>query len=206
MNVQQRLRPRRSCRCATSRGGPSAVDGGSRQRWDPRDPRLTDMRWSSVTGRPFTRLQKASVCVDPSEIARSDANLTQVTGVAGEERPADSRGSRRHRSLSEQTSVRALSRTDADDQGDFRDSTSSRCSPRLRPASSTLSTSVITGGAMSARKLAPARVGGAAYCAVRATTNGRPGQVGTESHSRGFRPETARFGAIRVRVIGPWSV
>ena len=151
MNVQQRLRPRRSCRCATSRGGPSAVDGGGRQRWDPRDPRLTDMRWSSVTGRPFTRLQKASVCVDPSEIARSDANLTQVTGVAGEERPADSRGARRHGSLSEQTSVRALSRTDADDQGDFRYSTSSRCSPRLRPASSTLSTSVTTEGAMSAR-------------------------------------------------------
>ena len=93
------------------------------------------MRWSSVT-TPRSRLQKASVCVDPSEIAHSDANLTQVTEVAGEERPADSRGLRRHGNLSEQTSVRALSRTDADDQGDFRYPTSSRCSrssPRLRP-------------------------------------------------------------------------
>ena len=42
------------------------------------------------TRRGHSRLHKAGV--DPSEIARSDANLTQVTGFAGRERLADSRG------------------------------------------------------------------------------------------------------------------
>ena len=51
------------------------------------------MRWSSVTGAAVHTTAESVRSVDPSEIARSDANLTQVTGVAGEERPADSRGS-----------------------------------------------------------------------------------------------------------------
>ena len=58
------------------------------------------MRWSSVTGAAVHTIAESVRMRRPSEIARSDANLTQVTGVAGEERPADSRGSRRHRSLS----------------------------------------------------------------------------------------------------------
>ena len=36
--------------------------------------------------------------------------------------------------------------------------------------------------------------------------NGRSGQARTESRSGSFRPETARFGEIRKRLIGPWAV
>jgi SAM-dependent methyltransferase len=46
----------------------------------------------------------------------------------------------------------------------------------------------------------------AANCAVIVSTNGRSGQVRTESRSGGFWPETARSGAICEVLIGPWSV
>ena len=116
MNVQQRLRPSRGCRCARSRGDPSAIDGGGTYRGDPRDPRLTDMRWSSVTGAAVHTIAESVRMRRSLRDARNDANLTQVT--EGRWRRATGGLARltSARKLSEQTSVRALSRTDADAQ------------------------------------------------------------------------------------------
>ena len=65
-------------------------------------------------------------------------------------------------------------------------------------------TAVVTSCAQKA--LAAAHSAGAVNCAVNESTNGRSGQAGTELRSGGFRPETARLGAIREALIGPWSV
>ena len=47
------------------------------------------------------------------------------------------------------------------------------------------------------------RAAGAANCAVIVSANGRSGQAGMESRSRGFRPETARLRANREALIRP---